>query len=70
MSICPTCQQSITESVLEGRKLIAQVNSSPYVLPSTGRYVTVTLHKCNCGERIERRYENLQQSDGLAQAHR
>jgi hypothetical protein len=59
MNLCPTCNQPIKESILEGRKLIAQVHTGPYTMPHTGRYVTVILRKCACGERIERRYENL-----------
>jgi hypothetical protein len=58
---------------MEGRKLIAQVQSSPYTLPNTGRYVTVFLRKCACGEQVERRYENLVYANGRSNtvaAHR
>ena len=30
MTICPMCKQAIKETVIAGRKLIAQVNSGPY----------------------------------------
>ena len=58
MAICPTCQRPLKESVLQGRKLIAQVHSGPHAPPGTGRYLTILNVQCECGERIERRYEN------------
>jgi hypothetical protein len=60
MAICAACQQPIKESVVQGRKLIAQVHAGPHAPPGTGRYLTIFSHKCACGERIERRYENRQ----------
>ena len=58
MAICPTCQQPIKESVLEGRKLIAQVHANGILPPGMGRYLTILSLSCACGERIQRRYEN------------
>jgi hypothetical protein len=64
MAICPKCNQQIQESIVEGRKLIAQVHMGPYSLPNSARYVTVFLRKCACGEQIERRYENIPSANG------
>jgi hypothetical protein len=59
MALCPTCNQPIHESVIQGRKLIAQVRrSGPGGTTNTGRYLTVLSLSCGCGERVERRYEN------------
>ena len=66
MNLCPKCQQPVSESVLEGRKLIARVHASPYAIPDTGRYVTVILRTCACGELVERRYENIPGASGRA----
>jgi hypothetical protein len=60
MVICPTCNQRIKESVLEGRKLTAQVHNGPNTPPGTGRYLTILSVHCGCGVRVERRYENRQ----------
>jgi hypothetical protein len=64
MSICPKCYQPIKESVIQGRKLIAQVHTGPRSAVGTGRYLTVLNVQCACGLRTERRYENR----GLAAA--
>ncbi len=66
MATCAVCRQPIKESVIEGRKLIAQIHSGPHTPPGTGRYVTVLSLKCACGERTERRYENRQMQKSLA----
>jgi hypothetical protein len=58
MANCQTCNQPIKESVLEGRKLIAQVHTGPHAPPTMGRYLTIFSFKCGCGERVERRYES------------
>jgi len=60
MMICPTCNQPIKESVLVGRKLIAQVHSGAKIPSGTGRYLTIMSLACGCGTRTERRYENRQ----------
>ncbi len=66
MAICPNCNQRIKETVLEGRRLIAQVHTGQHVPPGTGRYVTVMSLQCACSERIVRRYENGQVHEVLA----
>jgi hypothetical protein len=58
MAICTVCNQPIKESVLQGRKLIAQVHTGPNAPPGTGRYLTILSVSCGCGERTQRRYEN------------
>jgi hypothetical protein len=63
--ICQKCNQPIKESVLEGRKLIAQVRSGPETLQGMGRYLTVYTLACDCGERIEHRYENQKVRESL-----
>ena len=59
MAVCQVCHQPIRESVIEGRKLIAQLHAGPHTAPDVGRYLTVLNVKCACGEWLERRYENL-----------
>ena len=56
MDLCAACKQPIKESVVQGRKLIAQVNTGPNA--GSGRFLTVFNHTCACGSRVERRYEN------------
>ena len=58
MALCAACNQPIKETVVQGRKLIAQVHTGPHAPPGTGRYLTILNLACACGERIERRYEN------------
>jgi hypothetical protein len=58
MAICPKCFQPIKESVVQGRKLIAQVHTGTRSSVGTGRYLTVLNVQCACGMRTERRYEN------------
>ena len=57
MALCATCNQPISETVIQGRKLIAQVHRGTGK-PTVGRYLTVLNLTCACGQRIERRYEN------------
>ena len=66
MAICPTCNQHVKESVMQGRKLIAQVHTGRHVPAGTGRYVTVFELRCACGDRIVRRYENRQMHEAMA----
>jgi hypothetical protein len=58
MATCAECNQPIKETVIVGRKLIAQVHSGRHVPPETGRYLTVLNLTCACGVRVVRRYEN------------
>jgi hypothetical protein len=58
MATCATCKQSVKESVVEGRKLLAQVHTGPQASKNVGRYLTVLYLTCACGVRVERRYEN------------
>jgi hypothetical protein len=58
MSHCPECNYLIKETVVEGRKLIAQLHTSPHFAQGTTRYLTILKLSCECGERTERRYEN------------
>ena len=64
MAICPTCKQQIKETVIEGRKLIAQINTGPQA--GRGRFLTILELHCSCGARIERRYENRIMQESLA----
>ncbi len=63
MAQCPVCRQPVKETVIEGRKLIAQVHTGEKVRPGTGRYLTILGLRCGCGERTERRYENRHTRD-------
>jgi hypothetical protein len=58
MATCETCKQSVKESVVEGRKLIAQVYKGHDAPKNVGRYLTILHLTCSCGVRVERRYEN------------
>ena len=58
MEVCPTCNQPIEETVVEGRRFIAYVQAGPY--KGAGRYLSVLNFTCGCGVRRERRYENRQ----------
>jgi hypothetical protein len=58
MDVCPICNHPVEATVVEERRLLVQVQAGPNALPATGRYLTVRILRCECGERIERRYEN------------
>ena len=58
MARCHKCGQEIKESVLEGRKLIAEVKQHGFG-GRVGRYVTVLKLTCYCGAQVERRFENI-----------
>ena len=58
MAVCSVCNHLVKETVIEGRKLIAQLHEGPHTPAGIARYVTVLSVRCECGERIERRYEN------------
>lgn len=58
MDVCPICNHRVEATVVEERKRIASIPAGPNALPATGRYLTVRILRCECGERIERRYEN------------
>ena len=66
MAVCTQCNQPFKETVIQGRKLIAQVHPGPYAPAGTGRYLTVLSRKCACGEQIERRYENRPMRQSVA----
>jgi hypothetical protein len=60
MAICPTCNQPINETVVQGRKFVARVPTGLNAPSGTGRYLTILNVSCACGSRTVRRYENWQ----------
>jgi hypothetical protein len=60
MAICATCHRAIKETVVQGRKFIANVPTGLHSPPGTGRYLTILNLTCECGILVERRYENRQ----------
>jgi hypothetical protein len=58
MDVCPICNQLIEATMMEEAKRIAQVPEGPGAPAGTGRFLTIRRLLCECGERIERIYEN------------
>ena len=58
MATCPACNQPIIETIAEGRKLISHVPNRNQESPEIGRFLTIYNQTCECGVRVERRYEN------------
>jgi hypothetical protein len=58
MDMCPVCNHPILETVLEAPKRIGAAAAVPDAPTGIGRFLTISSLLCECGERIERLYEN------------